>query len=62
MSFIKYKQIILIIICFLLVLLFYIYGFFTKKFCYNINKCIGDKYHCLLHFISSFGHHLIIFL
>ena len=62
MSLIKYKKIILIIFSFLLVLLFFTYGFFTKKYCYDKNKCISDKYHCLLHFISSFGHHLIIFL
>jgi hypothetical protein len=62
MLLIKYKKIILIIFSFLLVLLFFTYGFFTKKYYYDKNKCISDKYHCLLHFISSFGHHLIIFL
>jgi len=49
----------IIIILFLLTLFLYIYGYVTKQFCFHNQLCIGNKYHSLLHCISSFAHHLI---
>ena len=40
----------------------YCYGYWVKDYCYHPDKCIGDKYHCMLHIISSFGHHLVLVL
>lgn len=55
-------QVILIITTFILTLFLFFYGYHTNSFCYDLDKCTGDNYHCLLHFISSIGHHLVIFL
>ena len=52
----------IIIIKFLLCIYFYIYGFFSKKYCFCDEKNISEKYHFMLHFIGSVGHHFIIFL
>jgi len=50
----------LIISTFLLTLFLFIYGYFTNSYCFDKDEYVGEKYHALLHFISSFGHHLII--
>jgi hypothetical protein len=49
-----------IFILFLLTIFLYIYGYYTKQLCFNNQICIGNKYHCYLHCISSAAHHLII--
>jgi hypothetical protein len=54
--------VVIIIITFLLTIFLYIYGYFTNQFCFNSQKCVGNKYHCLLHFITAFGHNLIIIM
>jgi hypothetical protein len=51
-----------IILTFLSCGFLYIYGYLVDDYCYHPNKFIGDIYHGILHIISSFGHHLIIFL
>jgi hypothetical protein len=58
----KYLKIILIVLTFLITIFLYYYGFLTKRYCYDPEKCVGDLYHALLHVISSIGHHLITFL
>ena len=40
----------------------YTWGFYTQQYCFNADKCLGDRYHCLLHVIGSVGHHLLTFL
>jgi hypothetical protein len=40
----------------------YIYGYIKNEYCFNCEKCTANKYHTLMHFISSFGHNCIIFL
>ena len=52
----------IIIITFLSCVYFYIYGFFTQKYCFCHEKCIAQKYHFIMHIIGSMGHHFIIFL
>jgi hypothetical protein len=52
----------LIVITFVSTIILYIIGYFTKHGCFHPNKCVSENYHCLLHFISSFGHQLIILL
>jgi hypothetical protein len=54
--------IVIIIITFLCCVYFYIYGFLTETYCFCDETCIAQKYHFIMHMISSFGHHLIIFL
>jgi hypothetical protein len=50
-----------IIICtFLAVIYLYYYGWCVDNFCFHPDHCIANNYHGCLHFISSFGHHLIM--
>ena len=53
-------KVILICSSFISVLVYFFYGYYNKKYCYDQNY--SNHYHCLLHFISSVGHHFIIFL
>ena len=52
----------MVVIMFLVVLFLYFYGYIFQKYCFCKNKKIADEYHSLLHYASSVGHHLIIFL
>ena len=54
------RTVILICSSFISVLVLFFYGYYNKKYCYD--PTYGIHYHCLLHFISSIGHHFIIFL
>ena len=40
----------------------YAYGFLVDDYCFNSDKRVANKYHCLLHCLSSTGHHLITVL
>ena len=51
-----------IIFLFLTSIYLYYYGYCTNNYCYHPDKCIGNKYHCALHCISSIAHHMITFL
>jgi hypothetical protein len=35
-------------------------GYITNQYCYDKDEKKGKLYHCLLHGISSVGHHLIV--
>jgi len=60
---IKYNLLsLLIILSFIITIYLFSYGYYTNQYCYNKDICIGNNYHCLLHLISSIGHHLIAFL
>ena len=61
-NFVKCGIILFIFITFILSLYLFYYGLFTKTLCYDKNKYISNMFHCLLHFISSLGNHLLIFL
>ena len=54
------NTVILICSSFISVIVLFFYGYYNKKYCYDPDY--GNHYHCLLHFISSVGHHFIIFL
>ena len=58
----KQIQVCIIVSTFVSVIFLYFYGYCTNSYCYYPDKCMGDKYHSLLHIISSIGHHLVIFL
>lgn len=51
---------IIIIVTFLFCVWVYVYGYKKQQYCFDPEKCIADKYHCLMHIIASIGHHLII--
>ena len=55
-------EVFIIVNTFLLCIYLYYYGYYVNDYCYHPDKRIGDKYHSLLHVISSLGHHLITFL
>jgi ABC-type multidrug transport system fused ATPase/permease subunit len=52
----------IVVLFFLLCIMMYFYGFYNNKYCYDPNTYIADQYHCRLHIISSFAHHIIAFL
>jgi hypothetical protein len=58
----KILEMSLIISTFFICIFLYIYGYYTRSFCYHPEKEIGNLYHIVLHFIASLGHHFIIFL
>ena len=52
----------IIVFTFLATIFLYVYGFFYNKFCFSEDLNIANTYHVLMHFIGSFGHHLIVWL
>jgi len=58
----KWMNFFAIIITFLLCIYLYIYGFIVKQYCFCDEKCVAQRYHFVMHMISSIGHHFIIFL
>jgi hypothetical protein len=62
---IDYKQavyIIFIISTFLITIYLYIFGYLKNKYCFCEDKQIANIYHSLMHFVSSFGHILVILM
>ena len=51
-----------IMVTFFLCVYLYVYGFIVNEYCFCEEKCIAQKYHFVMHVISSIGHHFIIFL
>jgi glycerol uptake facilitator-like aquaporin len=56
------NKVFLITITFLLCVFLFYYGYLVNDYCFNPDKHIGEKYHFMLHIISSIGHHFITFL
>ena len=52
---------IIIIMTFLVIIFWYIYGYYKNKYCFYENQ-LGFLYHMLVHIISSLGHILIVIL
>lgn len=59
---IKWLNLFAIIISFLFCIYLYIYGFIVKEYCFCHETCVSQKYHFIMHVISSIGHHFIIYL
>lgn len=59
-SSVKSWQLAVCILTFLFCVWIYLYGFFTKSYCFD--PLYGKLYHALMHLVSSIGHHMIIFL
>lgn len=53
---------IIILITFITVIYLYYFGYYNNKYCFDKNKKKSEKWHSLLHLISSIGHNLIIIL
>ena len=51
-----------VISTFLVVLYIYYYGYLTNQYCYNPDTQVAYKWQSILHYISSIGHHLILFM
>ena len=51
---------VIVIATFLATIFLYVYGFCHNKYCFAEDVDIGNAYHSLLHFIASFGHHLVV--
>jgi hypothetical protein len=51
-----------VFLSFVVVIYLYYYGYYTNQYCFdkNINK--ANLYHSFLHFISCYGHNIIIIL
>ncbi len=49
-----------VVALFIAVLFLFFYGYCTDNYCFHPEH--GNHYHGLLHFLSSLGHHWIIFL
>jgi hypothetical protein len=58
----RFANVFIIVALFLITIFLYVYGYFTKKYCFCNEISSAEKYHCALHIISSIGHHFIIFL
>jgi hypothetical protein len=58
----RFANVFIIVALFLITIFLYVYGYFTKKYCFCNEISTAEKYHCALHIISSIGHHFIIFL
>ena len=50
----------MIMLTFLLTIYLYYYGWMYGKYCYDQDEDVANKYHSLMHVISSIGHLLII--
>jgi cation transport ATPase len=53
---------VLIVATFLSVVYLYFYGYLTNNYVFHSEYKTSQLYHCLMHIISSLGHHIIIAL
>ncbi len=51
-----------IVSTFLFTILLYYYGYIRNIFSFDPNPDIANKWHCMVHWIGSFGHHCILLL
>lgn len=52
----------IVLIGFISCIFLFCYGYYVEDYCFNPDKYVGEKYHTILHIISSVIHHLIIFI
>jgi hypothetical protein len=55
-------HVVFIVITFLSCIFLFFYGYCVNNYCYHPDKHVGDTYHCILHIITSIGHHMITLL
>jgi hypothetical protein len=53
---------ILVLITFLITIYLYCYGYCTNQYCFDKNSMKANLYHTLLHFVSFYGHNIIIIM
>jgi Ca2+/Na+ antiporter len=58
----EYIKYFVVIITFLLVIFLYYYGYITNNYTFHPDEITAQIYHCIMHFIASFGHAVIITL
>jgi hypothetical protein len=61
-SIFEYIKYFVVIITFLLVIFLYYYGYVTNNYTFHPDDRTAQIYHCIMHFIASFGHAVIIIL
>jgi hypothetical protein len=61
-SIFEYIKYFVVIITFLLVIFLYYYGYVTNNYTFHPDDITAQIYHCIMHFIASFGHAIIITL
>lgn len=52
----------LVLLTFFITIYLYYYGYYTNQYCFDKNTYIANLYHSLLHFISCYGHNIIIMI
>lgn len=53
---------ILVLLTFLITIYLYYYGYYTNQYCFDKDTNIANLYHSLLHFVSFYGHNIIIII
>jgi hypothetical protein len=61
-TFYEHIMSVIIFLTFAATVYLYIYGYYTKSYCFCEDVNVGNLYHSLQHFISSIGHHLLTIL
>jgi hypothetical protein len=61
-SIFEYIKYFVVIITFLLVIFLYYYGYVTNNYTFHPDDRTAQLYHCIMHFIASFGHAVIIII
>jgi hypothetical protein len=59
---VKYFYLLIIIFTFIITIYLYYFGYCYNKYCFCEDKEMANKYHSLIHIISSVGHNLIIIM
>ena len=52
----------LVLLTFLITIYLYYYGYYTNQYCFDKDTNIANLYHSLLHFVSFYGHNIIIII
>jgi hypothetical protein len=52
----------LVLLTFFVTIYLYYYGYYTNQYCFDKNINSANLYHSLLHFISFYGHNIIIIM
>ena len=53
---------ILVLLTFFMAIYLYYYGYYTNQYCFDKDTNISNLYHSFIHFISIYGHNIIIIM